>query len=97
MDCMSIPSLEGMIFPWRKEPLVTCLQLAMNSQTYVLDKTELGKGAHVCHEQVIKLYEDAERASREHRELRYVQEKSKNETRMGRSVSLQSTLALSHV
>jgi hypothetical protein len=56
-----------------------------------------GKALTYCHEQVIKLYEDAERASREHRELRYMQEKSKNETRMGRSVSLQSTLALSHV
>ena len=40
-----------------------------------------------CHEKVIKLYGDAERASREINELRYVQEKSKNEMRMGRPVS----------
>jgi hypothetical protein len=38
------------------------------------------------HVQAIKLYEDAERASRENMELRYAQEKSKVDTRMGRSV-----------
>jgi hypothetical protein len=46
--------------------------------------------------QAIKLYEDAERASRESMELRYAQEKSKIDTRMGRSVG-QYIDALAHV
>lgn len=45
---------------------------------------------------VIKLHGDAERASREQKEIRYAQEKSKTDTRMGRSVSKARRVSLQY-